>query len=65
MPGQTAATPRTRTQEYHKQQFLISTDPAKLDVDSIHAFLSEFWDTGGLPKEVIERSIRGSLCFGV
>jgi GNAT superfamily N-acetyltransferase len=66
MPGQTAATSRTRTQEYHKQQFLISTDPAKLDVDSIHVFLSkEFWDTEGLPKEVVERSIRGSLCFGV
>ena len=66
MPGQTSATPRTRTQEYHKQQFLISTDPAKLDADSIHAFLSkEFWDSEGVPKEVVERSIRGSLCFGV
>ncbi len=66
MPGQTATTPQTRSHEYHKQQFLISTDPDKLDVGSIHVFLSkEFWDTEGVPREVVERSIRGSLCFGV
>ena len=66
MSSQAAATPRLRTQEYRKEQFLISTDPAKLDVASIHAFLSRsFWDSEEIPREIVERSIRGSFCFGV
>lgn len=66
MIGQAAATPQSEIREYRKEQFLISTDPAKLDVDSIHAFLSQsYWETKGIPKEIVARSIRGSLCFGV
>lgn len=66
MVGQAAVKPQTAIQEYRKEQFLISTDPAKLDVNSIHAFLSHsYWETKGIPKEIVDRSIRGSLCFGV
>ncbi len=66
MSSQATATPRPRIQEHHKEQFLISTDPTKLDVESIHAFLSRsFWDSEGIPREIVERSIRGSVCFGV
>lgn len=44
---------------------MVSTDPAKLDVAMIHQFLSErsYW-ASGVPMEVVERSIAGSLCFG-
>lgn len=47
-------------------KFLISTDPNRFDVDMIHQFLSErsYWATG-VSKEVVKRSIKGSLCFGV
>ena len=66
MTSQSAAIPEAKTQEYWKEQFVISTDPAKLDVPAIHAFLSRsYWDSEGIPKEVVERAIRGSLCFGV
>jgi GNAT superfamily N-acetyltransferase len=43
----------------------ISTDRARLDVDLIHRFLSEesYW-ARGRPREVTERAIAGSLCFG-
>ncbi len=45
--------------------YQISTDPSHLDVDAIHAFLvSSYWSTG-IPRDVVERSIAGSLCFGV
>ncbi len=46
--------------------FTISTDPACLDLDVIHRYLSEdsFW-AAGIPREVLERAIAGSLCFGV
>ena len=43
----------------------ISTDPAELDLDWVVAALSEraYWALGR-PRDVIEASIRGSLCFG-
>jgi GNAT superfamily N-acetyltransferase len=52
------------------QQFLgeyeISTDTQRLDIDVIHNFLAEesYWSPG-IPREVVERAIRNSLCFGV
>ena len=43
----------------------VSTDPTRLDRDLIHAFLAEesYW-ARGRPREVTERAIEGSLCFG-
>ncbi len=59
MPGQAAASSPSGIQQYRKEQFLISTDPAKLDVAGIHAFLSKsFWDSEGVSRETVERSIR-------
>jgi GNAT superfamily N-acetyltransferase len=43
----------------------ISTDPAKLDLDFLHAFLrTAYWSTG-VPRPVLERSIASSLPFGL
>ncbi len=53
-------------EEHRRGEFLISTDPSKLDVDAIHRFLStSYWETEGISREATERSIRGSLCFGI
>ncbi len=43
----------------------ISTERARMDVDVIHRYLSEesYW-AKGIPREVVERSIANSLCFG-
>lgn len=43
----------------------ISTDPADLDIDWIHAALSEraYWALDR-PRDVIVASIEGSVCFG-
>jgi GNAT superfamily N-acetyltransferase len=43
----------------------ISSDPARLDPAAIHHFLAteSHW-AQGIPLELVERSIRGSLCFG-
>ncbi|MEC5399870.1 GNAT family N-acetyltransferase [Uliginosibacterium sp. H1] len=43
----------------------ISTDPARLDVTVIHAFLSQTYWSPGVPRAVVERAISGSLCFGL
>lgn len=43
----------------------ISTDPARLDRDLIHRFLADesYW-ARGVTREVVDRSIEFSLCFG-
>ena len=42
----------------------ITTDPSALDVGLIHRFLSEesTW-AKGISRELVERSLAGSLCF--
>lgn len=47
------------------ENYRISTDPSELDVDLIHGFLASSYWSPGLPREVLERAIAGSLCFGV
>lgn len=43
---------------------VISTDPARIDVDLVHAFLSTSYWAEGRSRAVVEESIRNSLCFG-
>ena len=50
--------------ELRDADILISTDPARLDVDAIHGFLSHSYWAAGIPRETVERSIRHSICFG-
>jgi GNAT superfamily N-acetyltransferase len=47
-------------------EYTISTDRSRLDVDRIHRFLStEAYWSPGVAREVVERSIENSVCFGV
>jgi GNAT superfamily N-acetyltransferase len=43
---------------------IITTDPSQLDLDVIHGFLSTAYWARGIPRDVVERAIRNSLCFG-
>jgi len=45
--------------------FTVSTDPALLDVDAVHAFLTTSYWAEGIPRETVERALRNSLCFGL
>ena len=49
-----------------KNEFYISTDRSKLDIDAIHNFLSTkaYWCLN-IPKEKVEISIENSFCFGL
>jgi GNAT superfamily N-acetyltransferase len=51
--------------EHRRGEFLISTDPARLDLDVIHGFLTNSYWAKGIPREVVARSIEHSLCFGI
>ena len=52
--------------ELLKENYLISTDTARLNVDVIYQYLSEesYW-AKEIPRSVVEQSIANSLCFGV
>jgi len=43
----------------------IDTDRSRLDVGVIWSFLRDAYWCRGIPRQVIERSIRHSQCFGV
>jgi len=43
----------------------ISTDPARLDIRSMHAYLTRSYWSPGIPFETVERAARNSLCFGL
>jgi GNAT superfamily N-acetyltransferase len=45
--------------------YTISTDPALLDVDAIHGYLSRSYWATGRPRSTVEESLRHSLNFGV
>lgn len=51
--------------EHHRDGFTVSTDPARLDVDAVHAFLATAYWCEGIPRETVERALRNSLCFGL
>lgn len=51
--------------EYRRGEFLISTDRERLDLNVVCGFLTNCYWAKGIPREVVERSIEGALCFGI
>ncbi len=52
--------------EASRNGYLISTDPAKIDVELVHRYLGEssYW-AKNIPEEVVRTSIENSVCFGI
>lgn len=53
------------TMEWRREGFTISTDKERLDRAAIHEFLRGSYWAKGIPREVVDRSIEHSLCFGL
>lgn len=51
--------------QYTKGQYWITTDPQKLDVDAIHAYLTRSFWAEGIPKATVTKAVANSLCFGL
>ena len=51
--------------EWRRGAYVISTDPAKIDLDVVCGFLARSYWAEGISREVVERSIAGSLNFGL
>jgi len=43
----------------------VSTDPSRLDVAAMHAYLSRAYWSREIPYATVERAARNSLCFGL
>ena len=43
----------------------VSTDPARLDIAAMHAYLARSYWSPGIPYATVERAARNSLCFGL
>jgi GNAT superfamily N-acetyltransferase len=63
----------TRRVEYHsgmlferiKDGFTVTTDPARLNLDAVHAFLKAAYWSEGIPRPLLERACANSLCFSL
>ena len=51
--------------EFVRGEYRISTDQARLNIASIHAFLAQSYWSPNIPLAVVERAISNSLCFGL
>jgi GNAT superfamily N-acetyltransferase len=51
--------------EWKRNEYLISTDRSKIDLDMLHDFLSQSYWAEGIPKDIVSKSVENSLCFGV
>ncbi len=52
--------------EFHRGDYIITTDPGKIEAEKVHGFLSQYsyW-AQNRPIETIKRSMENSLNFGV
>jgi GNAT superfamily N-acetyltransferase len=50
---------------WSKGDFEISSDPARINVEAVHEFLTNSYWAKGIPMETVRRSIEHSICFGM
>ncbi len=51
--------------ELSNGEFILSTDPSRLDLVDIHEFLSKSYWAAHRPRDAFEKAVKNSLCFGV
>jgi GNAT superfamily N-acetyltransferase len=51
--------------ERKREEYLVSTDPERLDLGTVHGFLTNSYWARGVSSDVIQRSVENSLCFGL
>jgi GNAT superfamily N-acetyltransferase len=53
------------THELTSGDYTVSDDPTRIDLDYVHAFLTESYWSPGIPRDIVERSIANSLSLGL
>ncbi len=46
-------------------QYEITTDPDRIDLDAVHAYLTRSYWAEGISKDLLTKAIAGSLCFSL
>ena len=64
MPG-TASSGSAPGSERKRERFTITTDPSRVDLDAVHAYLQRSYWAEGIPKDVVAKAVAGSLCFSL
>jgi nitroimidazol reductase NimA-like FMN-containing flavoprotein (pyridoxamine 5'-phosphate oxidase superfamily)/GNAT superfamily N-acetyltransferase len=57
--------PRWEVTTDERGELGLSTDPARIDLDTVHAFLSESYWARGISRARLARALSGSLCVSV
>src|SRR3712207_6472179 len=57
--------PTDMVKEWRCDEYTISTEPDRLDLDVVHGFLTQSYWTEGISRDVVQRSIVHSLPFGL
>jgi GNAT superfamily N-acetyltransferase len=52
-------------EEWRRGEYVISTDPSRLDLDAVHGFLQRSYWASERPLETLKRAVEGSLNFGL
>ena len=48
-----------------QNEYIITTDQSRFDLDAIHAFLSQTYWSPGVPRSIVEKAVANSLAFGI
>ncbi len=51
--------------EWRRGEYMVSTDPERIDLDVVHCYLTRSYWAAGIPRETVARSIAHSLPFGL
>jgi len=56
---------RLEKAEYRRDGYVISTDPARIDLVTVHGYLSRSYWEKGIPLELVKKAVENSLSFGI
>jgi GNAT superfamily N-acetyltransferase len=54
-----------RFPEQRHGEYCVSSDPDRLDLAAVHDYLSKSYWSPGIPIDVLQRAMAGSICFGL
>jgi GNAT superfamily N-acetyltransferase len=51
--------------KWMRERFELTDETLRIDFDVVHGFLTTSYWSPGIPRDVVERAARGSLCFSL
>lgn len=51
--------------QWRQGEYTVTDDPAALDLDAVHGFLTRSYWAKGIPRETVERSLKNSLSLSL